>query len=419
MALFPYVVGRGQRFYAVAETTQNTYVQPSAGDACKVLKTSFSRKQERKNRNDSRLTRSRIEHITGQTTTNVSIEMYVLPSGTAGTPPDCHPLLVSHFGTYANVSSTSDTYTPSDAQTAISTVSLTREFNAGTATTGIMAQLVSGFSSNMLKIDLKGGDEPHFVFEGEAYDMVSSAYDLNFASIAAGATTLTTRNRAATRIITDNGNVTRIQPKYAFGTNVGAGSGYTITDVTGSTWTFTPSATGTIAADTGLIPYVPTETTAGSPIAGILGSLSLDVSNRGDATTGGANTGTSNVTNMPIVECSIERSNGIKYFHDVVFQDHMLDFVPGDVETKVTLTFRARRDHCIWIAEHESAIATQYPIVLTCGSSAGRRMVITLPRVEFEDVEMDVPEGDEVALVKMSGQAMGSSGADEISLAFT
>ncbi len=434
MALFPYVVGRSQRFYCKTEATQNTWLPPVADDACKVIQTSFKRSQVRKKRDDAKLTREETERITGQTTVQASIEVYVNPYGSVGTPPDCHPLLLSHFGTYANsttggyvggagtASNAHDTYSGSDEQTAIGSVSLEREFNAGTATTGIMSQIISGFTANILKIALKGGDEPRFTFEGEGYDMVSTTYTTNFAEVGSGVGTVTVRNPNASRAVTDNAGVLRMSPVFSFGTNIGTlNTGYALTavDATGTIWTFTPPASGTIAAGTAILPYVPAETVHGSPIAGILGSLSFDATARGDGTVGGVNTGTGAVTTMPIVECSIERNNGMKYFHDVAFQDKMLDYVPGDVETKVNLTLRARRDHCIWLAEHESAIATQYPVILTCGSGATRVMRITMPRIEFDDVEIDLPQGDDVGMVKLSGMAMGlTGGSAAISLAF-
>lgn len=412
--LAPHAVGRSQRFYVTRETTALTYKKPVAGSAVKVLQSTFDRSQDRKDRADARLTRSQVERITGNTTTTATIEMYVVPSGTAGTPPDCHDLLLAHFGTYANSAGASDTYSPTDSQTAMGSVSLTREFNAGTVGTGIISQGIPGFTPNKWKCVLKGGDEPKFTFEGEGYDLLSTTYTTLGVTAASGATSISVVEGAAAQVIVDNANATRAQSVIQIGTQDNTSAGYDVTAVNGTVWSISPSLAGTVNSGSDVTPFVPAETVSGSPIAGILGTLSFDATNR------------PTLSPVPIVECTIERDNGNQYFHDEAFQSHMTDVVPGFSKTKVSFTIRARRDHVRWISEHEGAIATQYPVVLTCGLPAsntagnGHRMVITMNRVEFQKTSLDTPAGDAVAMIKLEGEAIAtSSGADEIQVAFT
>src|SRR3990167_3839709 len=97
-----YALARQRRFFVSAETTIGTFVKPAATDAVKVLKANIGFQPTRKDRADSRQSRSTLARITGKTTVPFSIEKYLIPSGTAGTPPDDHLLLYAAIGAYTN-----------------------------------------------------------------------------------------------------------------------------------------------------------------------------------------------------------------------------------------------------------------------------------------------------------------------------
>jgi len=121
-----HALGRTQRGYAVTEGTPGTQEKPAGTDAVRALSLGRDPQQERKDRDDWRQTRSRLERITGKASIAWDMESYLMPSGAAGTPPDIHPFLKAAMGAYTNTPSTSDVYTLSDSQT-LDTLSVTRE----------------------------------------------------------------------------------------------------------------------------------------------------------------------------------------------------------------------------------------------------------------------------------------------------
>lgn len=392
-----HMLGRNQRFYAVRESSYGTWTQVAATDAMKVLKSGMTKKIDRRNRMDARQTASVLERIQGRTECAWSMECYVLPSGTAGTPPDVHPLLLSTFGTYANSPGTSDTYTPTDTQTSTSSAgtgscTIVREANT------VGRQDLYGAFVRTLKIDMKGGEETKFTFEGGAKDEVFTATStLNGAVVSPGPDFVV----HASDIY--NFSVNSI---VQVGTSDNSGAGHRVTaiDTGTNTITVTPNITAQLDA-VDVLAFVPAESlvtsSGGTPISFTLGQFSLD-----------------SVTTYPIVEASIEYNNAVKAFNDEAFTSSTSDYVRNFREVKGTIKVRARRDQLAHIGRYLNHTSTQRSVVLTSGSTAGARMVITMAHCEFEDVQLELPESEE-GTINMPFVALGSSGADEISLAFT
>lgn len=385
-----HALGREQRFYARRETTYATYVQPGATHAARVKKADIKYDQERRNRADARQTRSLMERITGIKNVEWMAELYVLPSGTAGTPPDIHDLLRCAMGGYANSPGTSDTYSLADGQSALASCTIAHEMSET-----VNRQATGAFVESM-KVSVKGGDEPVFAFAGGASDYVHTGPATLGAAITYVATPITSVTlTAGTAPNIDTNSVIQIDG------NDNGGAGFLVTAGGGTTTlTISPGISVSVSNGAEVLPFVPTETVAGSPIASILGSLTL--------------AGVS----LPITEFELEIKNNIKALKDQAFTAATPDYIVGFREVTGSIKLRARKDQIIHLGKYKNAISTTQAIVVTCGSTAGARMVITVPYAEIDKAALDVPEQDE-AMITLPFVAMGSSGADELTIAFT
>lgn len=154
-----HVLGRNLKFFTSEESTYGTFVTPVATDAVKTLSTSMEFTQERVDRADARATRSTLERITRRIESTWSAEMYAVPSGAAGTAPDCGFLLKSALGAETIVGATSAAYSLTSTQ-AMPSLSLLREANE------IFSQRMNGAYTEEFSVSASGGDEPKFSFSG-------------------------------------------------------------------------------------------------------------------------------------------------------------------------------------------------------------------------------------------------------------
>jgi hypothetical protein len=398
-----HALGRNTRMFARRETalasssTSANVVHPRAADAFKVLKASIKGTQARKDRMDARQTRSTIERILGMKTVEWSIEKYAMGSGTAGTPPNDHPLWQGAFGTYANTPSTSDVYTPADTQAALGSTMLAMEHN--------QASLIKAVGSwvESWKFTAKGGDEPRVVFAGGACDWIFTGPSTTSGSLSGGESSVTVQTNDA-----DNFEVGSMIQVGTSNNSGGNPPGHLVTAKAGAVLTITPIIVGAQSSGVDVLPYVPVDTgTTGSPIAGILGSVTLT----GTAASAGDNI-------IPITECEVELVNNIKPFTDQAFTATVPDYIPGFRTVKGSITLRARKDQMIRLGHYRNDSFTQRVLTITCGSTAGQRIIIAMNNVEIEVPDFDVPESEE-ALIKLSFVALGTgAGANEITVTF-
>jgi hypothetical protein len=386
MAQTPHVLPRQERVYAARETTFRTHSAPSATHALKIRKLTLPiAERERKDRTDNRQSRSLLERFNGRIKApGWSLETYALPSGTAGTPPDIHDLLCCAWGGnsspgHVNVALTSDTYALSSVQGVLGSLSIVKE------TSGIQMRASVGCWVDVFKISQQGGEEPLFTFEGGSADQIWTGYTTLNGGVSSGATsiTLTDGDQA------ENGSIV----------TVGTSTNHVLSGKSGASFTVTPAIVGAQSNGVAVIPYVPSETTAGSPLSGLDGTLTF----------GGAT--------VAVTGYEFELRNNLKPFDDVVFDDRVVDYVEDFRSVTGSFTIRASRDQLIQIGRYRNAVATNRAVVLTCGAVAGRRFVLTM-----NTVEMTVPDFDDqqpVAIIKIPFVAKGSSGDDEATLAWT
>lgn len=391
-----HAVGRELRCYAALETTFGTFVKPVGGDAIKVLASAMEFGQERANRADSRLTRSLLERITRRKSVSWSAEMYMLPSGAGATPPDADPLLAAAIGKSAVVASTVE-YTLTNQQTGFAlggvvypSLSLIRE------TSETVMEAITGAMPTTLTIRGGGADEPRFSFEGFAKDHIHTG---STGVVSSAVTTTATLNAGQGKDY-QVGSVVffRIASTGAVRAN-NSGAGFRVTVVAGDVLTFAEDvqAAGVVATDL-CLPFVPTEVTAGAPINGITGALTI----------------TAPATSLIITGAEIVVAQNHKVLGDEAFQDSVTDYIPNFREVSGSLTVRGRRDQFIELGVRKNFTARDIQIIF--GTAAGRRFQVDMDAIEMGFSALEIPEAEE-ATFSLPFVALGTStGENEFKL---
>lgn len=376
----PHAVGRNQKFFAKAETTFATFAKPAATNALKVLKSEMSFKQERKDRMDARSSRSVLERITGKQEVTWSVEKYILPSGSAGTAPDDGDIWKNLLGVETVNASTSVVYTPSASQSALGSLSLVRHFN------DVVMEALAGAVCESASVKLSGGDEPKVTFEGFAAKHIHTGYSTTSGALSGGESSISIQSADVYNF--ENGSVIQ----------VGTSTNHEVTSGGGtSTLTLGTTISGAQSSGVAVAPYVPSETTAGSPIAGVLGSLTVDG------------------TALLISSAEVNIKNNHKQVNDEAFYAYTTDYVPGFREVTGSLTVRARRDFVLYLGKRKAF--TTRDLQLICGTTSGAKFKIDIDYAEFEFSALEAPEAEEVTFT-LPFKALGSSGEDEITVTF-
>jgi hypothetical protein len=188
---------------------------------------------------------------------------------------------------------------------------------------------------------------------------------------------------------------------YAFATNsmIQIGTTPVVVTADSSRPSFTVDASVTENDASEVIPYAPTEVTAGSPIAGIAGSVTYD----------------SDFLYVTGLEVSLK--NNFRPLDDVALAEYPPDFVPGFREVTGNITLRARKDWVVHVANRLEYSTQALTVVL--GSVAGAKLTISVPYAELDYSAIDVPAGDGEVVLTLPFVALGSSGEDELALTFT
>lgn len=377
-------LGRLQKFFSKTEGTAGTFEKPVATDAAKVTKATFGWQPERTIRNATRQTRSALERVTGKIMCPWSVEAEIVPSGTAGTPPDLHPLYKAALGSYTNTPGTSDAYAPSDSQVR-DTVSMTSHYP------DVLMQSIWGALVETMTLSIQGGSIPTVKWDGPSMGHAHT-----------GTSTLNGAMVATPTMIVQTADAWNfeINSVVQVGSEDNSSAGFKVT-ADSSRPSFTLEASVTNQIDTSaVIPFTPTETTAGTTLMGISGSASIDAGS------------------IDIVGIDVTVKQNLKTNEDEALQQYISDAIPGWREVTGELTFKARKDWVIYWAERKD-LTTSKDIQVIAGSSAGHRLQIDLNQVEFDFTDLDVPTDDTPTIFSVPFTALGSSGADEITLTFT
>jgi hypothetical protein len=380
-----HALGRNRKFFAKAESTYGTFIVPTATDAVKALTSSFTFQQARENRMDSRTTRSLLERYSGKKTVSWSSEHYIIPSGSAGTAPDCGVLLKAAMGTETVSGGVSVAYTLSDSQTALTGVSLVHYFN------DVFMEAIKGGWVEGVQISGKGGDAPRIKFEGGGADCVTTGTSTTNGATSGSTVTVQTADA-------DNFDVDSV---IKVGTSDNSGVGHKVTAKSGAT--LTVSGTPAMGNGVAVIPFVPDETTTGSVLGGIAGSFEID-----------------NTAIATLTEFEVNIKNGIKPINDEALNEKVSDFIVGYREVSGSVTLRGRSDMIKYHAMRRTDITDYKPIEIVIGTTAGKILTISIPRAEFNPDGVDAPDADEITIkLPFVGLASSATAADEITLTFT
>ena len=381
-----HALGRERKFFAKTETTAGTYIKVVGADAVKVLTSQMDIQTPRNIRSDSRQTRSPFERITQKGTVNWSAEGFLIPSGAAGTAPDADPLFEAAFGVATNTPATRHKYTLANSQTP-NTLTLLHQFSLA------YQEAVFGAWVEECKVTVTGGESPKVSWSGQAMGFTKTGTSEE--AVGQTGTVLTPKNTGS-----------RLYDPYAFGNNslvsVGSDDNILLSAADYTTPAFTMDSSITTAADDAIVPYAPTEVTAGSPIAGTVGSFRIE-----DAGTG--------PSLIPITGFEFTLKNNFKPFDDEAFEAFPSDFVPLYREVTGQVTLRAREDMLPFIGRRDNFQQNKF----TCqmGTSAGSIVIAEFPQIEYDFAAVDIPEAEE-AIITLPFTALASSAEDEMSLSF-
>jgi len=371
--------GEEQVGYAVAESTFGVAVVPAATDAFRVTSFDITPGFDRPEVPETTSTRSLQERIAGRRSCTWSITMINRPSGTAGTPPDYHLLLKHAFGTYANSSSTSDTYTPLKDPSALS-------LSGYRLLEGVMEGFYGGVVTDVT-FNWSGDDFATVTFNGEAKDMLW-----------AGVSQTNGTGSSATALIVDDGSY---YSKYGVIDIANAGSAKQITAITSETLTIASSSwSDNVAVE----PFLPAPTLAGSGLYGTDGTLSLD----------GGSSDISSLTG------SVTMSTGIS-LNNRNFGTSSADAVTLPTGRRVTgsLSFLVEDNGNFSAIRGEASEGTTQDIVIDIGTTAGSVCQLDMSRCEFDSAPISGGAGLIEVTAGFTGLTSSATATeDEITLVY-
>ncbi len=390
-----HVLGRNQRFYATPEVTFGTFVKPTGANAMKVLSSTVEFDQERVERNDARQSRDYFERITRRKNVTFGMEAYLIPSGAGATPPDITDMLQAVIGA-ETIGGADVQWDPAENQGDLGSLSIVREFN------GTLIEVLTGSWIESLTINLSGGDEAKVSFEGRAKDMVSCGAAGLLAGVEAAAQTVIGLGAGEAAGYEEGVVVAIVNPTTGATVDDNGGAGYEVSNVDLGTdeITVTPALVIGAAAGDRVIPFVPTETTAGSPTSGILGSLSLDAAPA-----------------LPIISFEATLTNNHKPTDDEFGQDSSTDYIDGPRDVTGSFTVRARRDEIIELQRRKRFLTRDIKVKSgpDTGGGAGDTYTLDFDVAEFMFSGVDVPESEEGTFT-LPFRALGTTGGDSMKL---
>lgn len=395
---------RRRRLFAATETTYGTQVKPVATDAFKMLSGAIeSHVPNRIERDDNRPSRSLEAQITGNIPPVAwSYEGYVIPSGTAGTPPDIHKLLLAALGTdsYTNTPATSDVYELTDTCLNRGSLSLYEAYAScdPTAKDCIFMETLLGAIVSTMSIKGSSGEPPTISLGGVgATYILTGRTDINDGS--PDATTTVTNSRQC-----PVGSLIAVYEE-ADGTtlvsdNSGVGIQVTAANFTTHLLTLDFDISGDSAADNDIIaPWCPTETTAGTPIPGSTGSLTIEG------------------TTVDLLSYEVNLDNGDTPEVDEAFSQVMSGYYEGKRRVTGQVTFRAKASDMAVLARREAFANQTISIVL--GETAGSILTVAIEcELGFASIEK-AAEAACICVAPFKGVATSANAADELKLTFT
>ena len=272
------------------------------------------------------------------------------------------------------------------------TLTVSRVLHNGntTAPVAIAREDVTGAHVNELGFSGSGAEAPRLTFGAKGRRHIFTG---------TGATEGSVSGADAITLESGQGAGFEVDSLFVIGADDNSGAGYQATSVSGDV--ITDSGESITAGDAVAVrPFYLAPTTVGSPIAGTVGSATID-----------------GVT-YPVVSYDVAVTNNYLAIEDEAFSERMTDAVPQYREITGTITIRARADLIAEMGRRK--LLGNRAIILTMGNAAGRRMVLSLPQVRFPASGMNAPlEG--IADIPLAFRALDSAegAADALLIQFT
>jgi hypothetical protein len=335
-------------FFAMAQTTLDTMVRAASAGAVKILAFSAEYDQARAERKHNRTTRGRRGAVSGQRTISWSLEKELIPSGAAGTAPDDQEFWQSAFGTETINGGVSAVYSLSTTQ-AMQLLSIHDYHPAG-----VMQSLIGAWVDT-LKIAGSGADPLKVSMTGGARRLVQT-----------GRTTVDGIVTTSATVVVDDEYQIEPDSIVQVGANTNTSTGYRV--ISNTAGTLVLEATLSVADAADVVPFAPAETTAGTPLAGIDGSLTV---------LGAA---------CPVTAWEVEINNSMIPHDGEYGAVHVSDVSPGWRQVSGTFTFRLRRDLIGILSTRKNSDFAAQAVTIVCGGTAGRTLTISMPQVELGGV---------------------------------
>ena len=366
----------GRNLGVIARTEATFGAIPGAAfwantDSMKILNYKFEPKFERRDRLDTRATRSMLEQIEGVIDCDWNAEMWLLPRG-GTTPPDADPFFLAGMGV-GGASGGDYDYTFSGSQ------NLPMSFAMWCASASLpgCAEGILGAVVQEMKIAGATGEEPKATFSGQARQHIFAGRTTLNGALAGGEATITVQAGATYQY--DVGSIIQVGsstgPHYITSINHGTAQIGVTPNIVGA------QSNGSVVRP--VTPYSEAQT-GGSPISEIRGLLST--------TTAGI------TVPFGIESFEITVSNNYSMVRPM-FTQYAGDFIPGNRMVKGSMRFWAQGTDAIWLGRARQFNTTNInPIQLTIELGAvgnPGRLALEMPAVKFSPNGLEVPDAEE------------------------
>jgi hypothetical protein len=378
-------IGRAGRAILGPESALETIASltPSGYKAVSLLSGGVTRTQERIERTDRRAYAGISERITGKKATSWELEAYAMCAAAGVAPPLQRIFLMSQWAETID-SGVSVTYAPSI--TAADWVSGFMLFDCEN-----VSQLAHGCYTEEFSISFDGTGPAKMSASGIASVMYQEGTSTVSGTEATGQTVIS---------VTD-AEYFEVGGYVQFGSDNNSGAGYKVTaiDTAADTITVSPAIAGAgLSAGNVAAPMFPSGTSlTGTPISGNLGTVSIG------SVTMTALSGKVTVSNVLDTTAG---AFGIDRYNQAVKVDH-----------RVKVSLECYATNANFIMAQRSALFANQSSVITLGTTAPNRIVMTMPYLEWNLTNLN-HSGDGGQLFSLEGIAKYSSGNDDLTIKF-
>lgn len=384
--------------YVEKEPAYDSTKRIAGANAMFTISETFTGGEEREPRPDRSGSADHLERYVGRKTAEFEITKLILPNGNVTTEPDDTFLWENLFG-HLSLGTTSIEYLFATAH--LTSLTLRRGIRTGgSAGVAELQEHMRGAIVNRGEISWGAAGNNGLAqvrFSGQAREWGytgNTSIGTGYVSINTGAVSFRVTNaRQLTK-----GSVIAVVSSI---TDTGGGSGILVDSINYTTGVITFSETLGASASSGRVikPYNPTAVTAGSPIHGRLGTLSLDGSTSSIKHLGG----------------SITIEDNRSLLNEEVGTDAASRVLRNDRRNVTfSLDFIIEKDNTGKLLG-DMLLDTAQNMHVTIGSLANKKVRFIMKNAHFDFTSLDVPDQDMVR-ISMTGRALGTNGNDSLKM---